>query len=785
VRESKKCSSCGAELPPDAPSGHCPRCLLNLAERVIEDSANHSATDLREPPPQATSREQSGTLIGRYKILEPLGEGGFGVVYVAEQLEPVKRHVALKIIKLGMDTRQFIARFEAERQTLALMDHPNIAKVLDAGATEAGRPYFVMELVRGSKITDYCDQNNLSMRERLGLFVAVCHAVQHAHQKGIIHRDIKPSNILVTMNDGLPVPKVIDFGIAKATSGERPTVFTAFDQFLGTPAYMSPEQAEFGRLDIDTRSDVYSLGVLLYELLTSKTPFDPKHLKAAGLEAMRRIIREEEPVRPSNRVGTLGSDELTTTAKRRSTEVPRLISLLRGDLDWIVLKCLEKDRSRRYETASSLASDILHHLNHEPVLAVAPRPVYRLSKFVRRHRLGITLGFGFVSLLIATAVFSSWMFFRERMALQRAMDEKHRADEQEAVNESVNEFFQDRLLGSTLFAGISSFEAPAGVSATQFLAQAAGKIEGLYKKRPVLEAKIRQSIGDAYYSDSVKLPALAVPQYERALALFRKELAPDHPFALECMSSLADAYDKAGKTNDAVALSQDAIRLCDKKFGPESDESFTRRYRLALMCERKGQAAFAISIFEEITRTISKDPSGVAGIAMWKFTQDLARLYEQDHQIDKAESVYREGLAHAERDAKNVPSSSKTATLSVLSAYGAFLLRQQRFAEAEENLSKALELREAQWPVNWGNFHLQSLRGAAALGQKKFPEAESLLLQGFNGMKELYEDIPIDRKDRVSEAAKRLIELYTAWNKPNKVDEWARALVELEQPARP
>jgi len=308
----------------------------------------------------AAVTEKAGDRIGRYKLREKVGEGGCGVVYVAEQEEPVRRRVALKVIKLGMDTRSVVARFEAERQALAMMDHPNIAKVLDAGATEAGRPYFVMELVRGIKITDYCDQNKLSTRQRLDLFVKVCQAVQHAHQKGIIHRDLKPSNILVTLNDGVPVPKVIDFGIAKATEGRLTdlTVYTELHQFIGTPAYMSPEQAEMSGLDIDTRSDIYSLAVLLYELLTGKTPLDAKELFSCGLDEMRRAIREKEPPRPSTRLSTMLHAELTTTAQQRASDSPKLIHLIRGDLDWIVMKALEKDRTRRYQTASDLAMDI-------------------------------------------------------------------------------------------------------------------------------------------------------------------------------------------------------------------------------------------------------------------------------------------------------------------------------------------------------------------------------------------------------------------------------------------
>ncbi|HEX3719612.1 MAG TPA: serine/threonine-protein kinase [Verrucomicrobiae bacterium] len=369
---------------------------------ALADEAEAFITDLPDAEPAAEIVKVElepvqdaivGEKIGRYKILEKVGEGGCGVVYVAEQTEPMRRRVAIKVIKLGMDTRQVVARFEAERQALAMMDHSNIAKVLDAGSTETGRPFFIMELVRGIRITEYCDQNNLPTEERLDLFIQVCHAIQHAHQKGIIHRDIKPSNILVTMHDGVPVPKVIDFGIAKATEGRLTdvTVYTQLHQFIGTPAYMSPEQAEMSGLDIDTRSDIYSLGVLLYELLADRTPFDGKELVASGIDAMRKTIREKKPMRPSTRLATLGAKELTTAAKRRSTEPPKLIRRLKGDLDWIVMKCLEKDRSRRYETASGLAADLKRHLNNQPVTAGPPDTLYALRKFAARNRWPVIL----------------------------------------------------------------------------------------------------------------------------------------------------------------------------------------------------------------------------------------------------------------------------------------------------------------------------------------------------------------------------------------------------------
>src|SRR5262245_58485113 len=365
--------------------------------------------------------ETAGQTFGHYKLVEKLGEGGFGAVWLAEQKEPVRRKVALKIIKLGMDTKQVVARFETERQALALMDHPNIAKVLDAGTTDTGRPYFVMELVRGIPITKFCDEHNLRILERLDLFIKVCHAIQHAHQKGIIHRDIKPSNVLLTLHDGVAVPKVIDFGIAKATQGELTdkTIHTQFQQFIGTPAYMSPEQAEMSGLDIDTRSDIYSLGVLLYELLVGKTPFDAKELLASGIDAMRKTIREKEPGRPSTKLASLEREELTTTAKRRASEALKLIHLLKGDLDWIVMKALEKDRNRRYESANAFVQDLRRYLNDEPVQACPPSRWYRLRKFVRRHKGGVTAAAAMLLVLLAAIAVSTWQAVRATHAVQQ------------------------------------------------------------------------------------------------------------------------------------------------------------------------------------------------------------------------------------------------------------------------------------------------------------------------------------------------------------------------------
>jgi WD40 repeat protein/serine/threonine protein kinase len=442
-----------------------------------------------QSPPKGTiiltfADETAGSVIGRYKLLQQIGEGGCGAVYMADQSEPVRRRVALKVIKLGMDTKQVIARFEAERQALALMDHPNIAKVLDAGATETGRPYFVMELVKGIPITRYCDENRLSTETRLRLFVQVCQAIQHAHQKGIIHRDIKPSNILVADHDGLPVPKIIDFGIAKATTDQRltdKTLFTAFEQFIGTPAYMSPEQAKLSGLDIDTRSDIYSLGVLLYELLMGKTPFEAKSLLAEGLDEIRRIIREEEPVRPSTRLNTLDAAEKTTVAKQRQADAPKLVHLIRGDLDWIVMKCLEKDRGRRYETANGLALDIQRHLNSEPVLASPPGNLYRFQKMVRRHRAVVGATGAVAASLIAGLVFSSYTLIREKAALAREETTRLQAEEatKQARTETARAEASSReAIGAEQKAKEKEMESKVTLSASEFLQGSRSLSEG-------------------------------------------------------------------------------------------------------------------------------------------------------------------------------------------------------------------------------------------------------------------------------------------------------------------
>jgi eukaryotic-like serine/threonine-protein kinase len=555
--------------------------------------------------------ERAGTRIGPYKLLQLIGEGGFGSVFMAEQESPVRRRVALKIIKLGMDTKTVVARFEQERQALAMMDHPNIAKVLDAGATDRGRPYFVMELVKGDPITTYCDKNNLEIKDRLGLLAQVCQAVQHAHTKGVIHRDLKPSNILVATQDGKPLARVIDFGIAKATDHRltEKTVFTEFRQLIGTPEYMSPEQAE-GGLDIDTRTDVYSLGVLLYELLTGTTPFDAERLRSAAWAEMQRIIREVEPPKPSTRLSK-SSETLPSIAAHRRTEPRRLGAIMRGELDWIAMKALEKDRSRRYESAGNLGADVLRYLAGEAVTAAPPSTRYRVRKFVRRHRAGVITGGLVFAALVLGMVGTTASLLHARDQRDRAVEAESRATEQlvkaEKARADADQAREESDRFNRIANAVSDFftldvlnlkPTPPGMpelTVREVLERVPEKIGQHFSTEPSVEGIIRERVGQLYRN--MGQPVRAAEFLERGAVLLAQGLGPENRRTLMARQRLGELYLDLGRYAEAEAAFDQVHQARMRVLG--ADNNFTWNSML-----RRGTARVWGGKIEEGTRDV-------------------------------------------------------------------------------------------------------------------------------------------------------------------------------------
>jgi serine/threonine protein kinase/tetratricopeptide (TPR) repeat protein len=681
-----------------------------LRERVASLLSAHAdaASFLESPAPEfdatsaQTSSEEPGTIIGPYKLLEQIGEGGMGVVYMADQQAPVRRRVALKIIKPGMDTRQVIARFEAERQALALMDHSNIARVLDAATT-------VMELVRGVPITEYCDKNNLPVHERLELFVQVCQAVQHAHQKGIIHRDIKPSNVLVTLVDGRPVPKVIDFGVAKAINQQLTdkTLFTNFAQMIGTPLYMSPEQAEMTSLDVDTRSDIYSLGVLLYELLTGTTPFDQKRLREAAFDEIRRIIREEEPPQPSTRISTLG-DQRTVTAAHRKVDPNRLSQLLRGDLDWIVMKSIEKDRTRRYETANGLARDIDRYLHDQPVEACPPSAVYRFRKFARRNRVGLATALLVSAALVMGTVFSTWQAVRATRAERIADAERAEAEANfQKARAAVDKYFT-LVSESTLLdvPGLQPLRMKLLESALDFYRGLANE----HVNDPAVLADLAVTyIRFAEINHANDRNDSAVEAVDQALVVIDR-LRREHPAEHEHQRKLA-GYWKGNRSmhvvtempKDPQAAFQSINRLVEtwQALAEEYPDELGFRSDLAAMYYRtgdllvsSGQTAKGLaytmkakSVLEKLTHEQPKTPV---------YRADLAACYEhlaRNGRKEEVESNWREALAIRERLVVESPQVSQyRMELAFNQAQVASCLADRDPAEAERLFRRAIEI---------------------------------------------------------------------------------------------
>jgi eukaryotic-like serine/threonine-protein kinase len=735
--------------------------------RGVLDRAAADATGTSEAAAPDATLAVGTVIAGRYKVLESLGEGGMGTVLVAEQTEPVRRRVALKVIKPGMDSRRVLARFEAERQALALMDHPHIAKVFDGGLTESGRPFFVMEYIKGVPLTDYCDAARLTVRQRLELFVPVCQAVQHAHQKGIIHRDLKPSNILVALYDGNPVPKVIDFGLAKATSQPLTdhSVYTAHEMILGTPLYMSPEQSELNNLDVDTRTDVYALGVILYELLTGTTPLDGRRLRQAAWDELRRLIREEEPPRPSARLSS--SDLLPSLAARRQTEPARLAKLVKGELDWIVMKALEKDRARRYETANGFARDVQRYLADEPVEACPPSAGYRLRKFARKHRRPLAAAAAGTALLVLGAAVCAGQAVRataaqrqalaaaeaERVAKQQAQEAaageqkarqaearehrlaeeaRRRALEQAAVAQAVSDFLQEDLLGQADVAKQPGGEGrrDRDVKVRTLLDRAARHVAGKFAGQPLTEAAIRLTLGTTYRS--LGEFAEARRHLERAVQLRAERLGADHLDTLAGKHELALLYHHQGNCDRAEPLYREVLQARSARLGADHPATLRSKFSVALLHVSRGKYDLAAPLFREVVQANSAR-LGPDQLLTLRATENLAGIYNAQGKYEQAEPLVREVLqGYADRLGADHPS-----TLSAKHNLALLYVNQRKYHRAEPLMREVVHGVTTQQGAG-GRFTLCVTNDLALLYhlQGKYDRAEPLLRRVADALKQ-------------------------------------------------
>jgi serine/threonine protein kinase/tetratricopeptide (TPR) repeat protein len=718
-------------------------------------------TAIRTP----SSKSDISSQIGSYKILREIGEGGMGIVYEAEQQKPVHRKVALKLIKWGMDTRAVIGRFESERQALALMSHPNIASVYDAGAAGSGRPYFAMEYVQGIPITEYCDKHRLMIRERLVLFIQVCEGIQHAHQKGIIHRDIKPSNVLVAIQDNKPIPKIIDFGVAKATSQRltEHTVYTELGQLIGTPEYMSPEQAEMTNLDIDTRTDVYSLGVLLYELLVGSQPFDSKKLREAGLMNIHKKLREEEPPKPSTRVSRLGEDS-TTSASNRRVEIRILERQLRGDLDWITMKALEKDRTRRYETANGLAVDVQRYLSSEPVAARPPSPMYRLEKFVRRHRAGVAAA-GIVALALVLGIAGTTVgLFRARTAERAAVQEA-------ATAKAINEFLQETLGSANPLMGLGR-----DTTVLEALDHAVDEIDASFAEQPEIDAAVRATIGLTY----LRLGRFdeAEPLLMRALEIRQRIFGDKHIDTAESFALMGLLLTNQAKWDEAAGFTRNAVRLAGELGEQGKNLWGDAMLNLAGLAADRGDLEDAESMYREVLAMWEKADSDFG--PAW-VRHNLAGVLYKKGDYEEAETLFREAL-EGFRKTRGNEYPMVASTLHGLGKLIARLNAPTEVQETEGDCEGALPLFLEALEINLGtvgpsDLHTASVRGSygtclARLG--RYLQAEQQLLDSLASLRAGRDD----DQEATAEGVRRLVRLYEAWGQPEKADEYRAMLAE-------